>query len=58
MHFQIKRLTSEVFELEFSDTSVSTNILVSSKEISLIQEILEASGDLGVSEVADRWYNV
>jgi hypothetical protein len=58
MHFQLKRLTEEVYELEFIDNSVSTSIMLSINEIALIGRLLEISSDLVVSEAASRWYNV
>jgi hypothetical protein len=39
------------------DSSMTSNILLSAKEISLLEEVLEGFPALGLSESIDRWYN-
>jgi hypothetical protein len=37
---------------------MSASVLLSAKEISLLEEVLEVFPSLVVSEQVDRWYNV
>lgn len=57
MYFRLTHLTNDVFQLDFMDSSMTSNILLSAKEISLLEEILEGFPALGLSESIDRWYN-
>ncbi len=57
MFFRLTHLTEDVFQLEFMDSSMSSTVLLSAKEISLLEEVLEVFPSLAVSEQVDRWYN-
>ena len=57
MFFRLTHLTDDVFQLEFMDSSMSSSVLLSAKEISLLEEVLETFPSLAVSEQVDRWYN-
>ena len=57
MYFRLTHLTEDVFQLDFMDGSMSNTVLLSSKEISLLEEVLEVFPTLEVSEQIDRWYN-
>jgi len=58
MFFRLTHLTEDAFQLEFIDSSMSASVLLSAKEISLLEEVLEVFPSLVVSEQVDRWYNV
>lgn len=57
MYFRLTHLTDDVFQLDFMDSSMTSNILLNAKEISLLEEVLEGFPALGLSESIDRWYN-
>lgn len=57
MFFRLTHLTEDVFQLEFMDSSMSSTVLLSAKEVSLLEEVLEVFPSLAVSEQVDRWYN-
>jgi len=57
MYFRLTHLTEDVFQLDFMDGSMSNTVLLSAKEISLLEEVLEVFPTLEVSEQIDRWYN-
>ena len=57
MYFRLTHLTEDVFQLDFMDGSMSNTVLLNSKEISLLEEVLEVFPSLEVSEQIDRWYN-
>jgi hypothetical protein len=53
----LTHLTEDVFQLDFMDSSITSNILLNAKEIALLEEVLEVSPSLELSEYVDRWYN-
>jgi len=57
MFFRLTHLTEDVFQLDFMDSSITSNILLNAKEIALLEEVLEVSPSLELSEYVDRWYN-
>lgn len=57
MFFRLTLLADDIFQLEFMDSFMTSTVLLSAKEISLLEEVLETFPALAVSEQVDRWYN-
>jgi hypothetical protein len=57
MFFRIKKLTSDIFELEIGEDSSFSTTLLSGQEISLLREVLRESPGLAVAMTAERCYN-
>ncbi len=57
MLFRLKRLTTEVFELEIGEEYVSSVSLLTVKDISLLKEVLNAGTSLPVAKSVERCYN-
>jgi hypothetical protein len=57
MFSRLTHLTEDVFQIGLMDSFMRSTALLSAKEFSLLEEVLEVFPSLAVSEQTDRWYN-
>jgi hypothetical protein len=57
MFFRIKRLTTEIFEVQSGDEASFSTLLLNSDEITLLRKLLKESLSLPVAKTTEGWYN-
>jgi hypothetical protein len=57
MYFRLTKLTEDIFELQVNDEIITSSMLLSEQDLCMLEEVLEASSTLGLSQSTDRWYN-
>jgi hypothetical protein len=57
MFFRIKKLTTDIYELQIGQESSFSTALLSQDEIRVLREVLRESFLLPVAKTAERWYN-
>jgi hypothetical protein len=56
MFFRIKKLTTDIVELEIGEEALTTIVLLSLDEVSQLRDMLKFIPTLPVAGEVDRWY--
>lgn len=56
MFFRIKKLTTDIIELEIGEEALTTIVLLSLDEVSQLRDMLKFIPTLPVAGEVDRWY--
>lgn len=57
MYFTITRITEDIYEICFNDESVSSSVMLSDDEMTLLLEVISEYPKLSVSATSGKWYN-
>lgn len=57
IHFNITRITEDIYEICLIDESVSSSVMLSKDEMDLLLEMISGYQELSVSDTFGKWYN-